>query len=216
MKNNMFYSKRFFCLEGIDGSGKTTQLQMLASALKERGYSVVSIREPGGSLISEKIRALLLDKSFKGLMSDKAELMLYNAARAQVIEEIILPALDAGNIVLADRFAFSTLAYQGYGRKLDLEMIKQLSSITCKNCFPEMTFILDIHPTEGKMRRNADGKIPDRLEAEADSFFLKVQNGYKQIHEDFKSCTMLLDAKTPKEILHETILNSVLEKLKSC
>ena len=151
----MFCStKHFFSLEGIDGSGKTTQLELLANALEAKGYKVVKFREPGGSIISEQIRSLLLDRTFKGKMDNTTELLLYNAARAQVISEVILPALQDGNIVLADRFAFSTLAYQGYGRNLSLKKVNELSAITCENCFPELTIILDIDAKESKIRRS--------------------------------------------------------------
>lgn len=210
----MFCStKHFFSLEGIDGSGKTTQLELLANALEAKGYKVVKFREPGGSIISEQIRSLLLDRTFKGKMDNTTELLLYNAARAQVISEVILPALQDGNIVLADRFAFSTLAYQGYGRNLSLKKVNELSAITCENCFPELTIILDIDAKQSKIRRNKRAGVPDRLEAEADSFFTKVQEGYKQIAKDYPDSVALFNALLPKEEIHEKILSAVLSKL---
>lgn len=210
----MFCStKHFFSLEGIDGSGKTTQLELLANALEAKGYKVVKFREPGGSIISEQIRSLLLDRTFKGKMDNTTELLLYNAARAQVISEVILPALQDGNIVLADRFAFSTLAYQGYGRNLSLKKVNELSAITCENCFPELTIILDIDAEQSKIRRNKRAGVPDRLEAEADSFFTKVQEGYKQIAKDYPDSVALFNALLPKEEIHEKILSAVLSKL---
>ncbi|MEE0876620.1 MAG: dTMP kinase [Fibrobacteraceae bacterium] len=210
----MFCStKHFFSLEGIDGSGKTTQLELLANALEAKGYKVVKFREPGGSIISEQIRSLLLDRTFKGKMDNTTELLLYNAARAQVISEVILPALQDGNIVLADRFAFSTLAYQGYGRNLSLKKVNELSAITCENCFPELTIILDIDAEQSKIRRNKRAGAPDRLEAEADSFFTKVQEGYKQIAKDYPDSVALFNALLPKEEIHEKILSAVLSKL---
>ncbi|MBO5949276.1 MAG: dTMP kinase [Fibrobacteraceae bacterium] len=210
----MFCStKHFFSLEGIDGSGKTTQLELLANALEAKGYKVVKFREPGGSIISEQIRSLLLDRTFKGKMDNTTELLLYNAARAQVISEVILPALQDGNIVLADRFAFSTLAYQGYGRNLSLKKVNELSAITCENCFPELTIILDIDAKESKIRRSKRAGTPDRLEAEADSFFTKVQEGYRQIAKDYPDSVALFNALLPKEEIHEKILSAVLSKL---
>ncbi len=210
----MFCStKHFFSLEGIDGSGKTTQLELLANALEAKGYKVVKFREPGGSIISEQIRSLLLDRTFKGKMDNTTELLLYNAARAQVISEVILPALQDGNIVLADRFAFSTLAYQGYGRNLSLKKVNELSAITCENCFPELTIILDIDAKESKIRRSKRAGAPDRLEAEADSFFTKVQEGYRQIAKDYPDSVALFNALLPKEEIHEKILSAVLSKL---
>lgn len=210
----MFCStKHFFSLEGIDGSGKTTQLELLANALEAKGYKVVKFREPGGSIISEQIRSLLLDRTFKGKMDNTTELLLYNAARAQVISEVILPALQDGNIVLADRFTFSTLAYQGYGRNLSLKKVNELSAITCENCFPELTIILDIDAEQSKIRRSKRAGAPDRLEAEADSFFTKVQEGYRQIAKDYPDSVALFNALLPKEEIHEKILSAVLSKL---
>lgn len=210
----MFCStKHFFSLEGIDGSGKTTQLELLANALEAKGYKVVKFREPGGSIISEQIRSLLLDRTFKGKMDNTTELLLYNAARAQVISEVILPALQDGNIVLADRFAFSTLAYQGYGRNISLKKVNELSAITCENCFPELTIILDIDAKQSKIRRSKRAGAPDRLEAEADSFFTKVQEGYRQIAKDYPDSVALFNALLPKEEIHEKILSAVLSKL---
>lgn len=210
----MFCStKHFFSLEGIDGSGKTTQLELLANALEAKGYKVVKFREPGGSIISEQIRSLLLDRTFKGKMDNTTELLLYNAARAQVISEVILPALQDGNIVLADRFAFSTLAYQGYGRNISLKKVNELSAITCENCFPELTIILDIDAKQSKIRRSKRAGTPDRLEAEADSFFTKVQEGYRQIAKDYPDSVALFNALLPKEEIHEKILSAVLSKL---
>ena len=210
----MFCStKHFFSLEGIDGSGKTTQLELLANALEAKGYKVVKFREPGGSIISEQIRSLLLDRTFKGKMDNTTELLLYNAARAQVISEVILPALQDGNIVLADRFAFSTLAYQGYGRNISLKKVNELSAITCENCFPELTIILDIDAEQSKIRRSKRAGAPDRLEAEADSFFTKVQEGYRQIAKDYPDSVALFNALLPKEKKKKKILSAVLSKL---
>ena len=151
-------AKHFFSLEGIDGSGKTTQIDMLIDALTKEGYSVVKLREPGGAKISERVREILLDTSFKGIMSDKTELLLYNAARAQVIAEIIQPALDAGKIVIADRFAWSTFAYQGYARGLGADLVQRLTEITCDGCFPELTVVLDIDVQRGRARTAKRGE----------------------------------------------------------
>ena len=208
----MIVAKRFFSLEGIDGSGKTTQLKLLAADLESMGYSCVTLREPGGSKISERIRDLLLDKRSSG-MSPKAELLLYNAARAQVIAEVVRPALDAGKIVLADRFAWSTLAYQGYGRQLDIDEVAALSELTCGGCFPELTVVLDVPAPVGKKRRLLAGAAPDRLEAEADSFFERVRAGYLKIAKDNPDLVAVLDATEAKEVLHEKLLNLVIERI---
>lgn len=194
-------AKRFFSLEGIDGSGKSTQIDMLIASLEAEGYSVVKLREPGGAKISERIRELLLDPSFKGIMSDKTELLLYNAARAQVIAEIIQPALDAGKIVIADRFAWSTYAYQGYARGLGAELVQSLTEITCGSCFPELTVVLDISVEASRARTAKRGEAPDRLESEKTEFFERVRAGYLAAARDYSDCISAIDAdRTPEEV----------------
>ena len=187
-------AKRFFSLEGIDGSGKTTQIDMLIEALTAEGHSVVKLREPGGAKISERIRGILLDPDFKGVMGDKTELLLYNAARAQVIHEIIQPALDAGKVVIADRFAWSTYAYQGYARGLGADMVQRLTELTCGSCFPELTVVLDIDVARGRARTAKRGEAPDRLEQEKADFFERVRQGYLAAAREFPDCVAAIDA----------------------
>lgn len=198
---NMQTAKRFFCLEGIDGSGKTTQIDMLIEALTAEGFSVVKLREPGGAKISEQIREILLDSSFKGVMADKTELLLYNAARAQVIAEVIQPALDAGKIVIADRFAWSTFAYQGYARGLGAEQVQRLTELTCDGCFPELTVVLDIDVERGRARTAKRGEAPDRLEQEKADFFERVRKGYLAAARDYPDCVSAIDAdRSPDQV----------------
>lgn len=187
-------AKRFFCLEGIDGSGKSTHIEKLAATLTAEGYSVVKLREPGGAKISEQIRGILLDPAFKGVMGDKTELLLYNAARAQVIHEIIQPALDAGKVVIADRFAWSTYAYQGFARGLDADMVQRLTEITCGDCFPELTVVLDLSVEQSRARTANRGEAPDRLEQEKADFFERVRQGYLAAARDFPECVSAIDA----------------------
>ena len=199
-------AKRFFCLEGIDGSGKTTQIDMLASALESMGYSVVKFREPGGAKVSERIREILLDPSFKGIMSDKAELLLYNAARAQVIKEVIQPALDAGKVVIADRFAWSTFAYQGYARGLGADMVQKLTEVTCGACFPELTVVLDLTVERSRARTAKRGEAPDRLEQEKADFFERVRQGYLTAARDYPDCVAAIDAdRSPEEVFADLL-----------
>ena len=194
-------AKRFFSLEGIDGSGKSTQIDMLIAALTAEGYSVVKLREPGGAKISERVREILLDASFKGVMADKTELLLYNAARAQVIHEIIRPALEAGKVVIADRFAWSTFAYQGYARGLGADLVQRLTEITCSGCFPELTVVLDIDVERGRARTAKRGEAPDRLEQEKADFFERVRQGYLAAARDYPDCVAAIDAdRTPEEV----------------
>lgn len=185
---------RFFSLEGIDGSGKTTQLEKLAVQMERQGFEVVKLREPGGAKISERIREILLDSAYKGIMSDKTELLLYNAARAQVIEEIVKPALQAGKVVLADRFAWSTLAYQGYGRGLDIQLVQQQTELTCGEWLPDFTVVMDISVERGRMRMANRGESPDRMESEKWEFFGRVRQGYISIAKNYPERVAVIDA----------------------
>ena len=187
-------AKHFFSLEGIDGSGKSTQIDKLIEALTGEGYSVVKLREPGGAKISEGIRELLLDPAFKGIMGDKTELLLYNAARAQVIHEVIQPALDAGKIVIADRFAWSTFAYQGYARGLGADLVQRLTEITCGGCFPELTVVLDLTVEASRARTARRGEAPDRLESEKADFFERVRQGYLAAARDYSDCVAVINS----------------------
>jgi len=206
-------AKRFFSLEGIDGSGKSTQIDMLISALESEGYSVVKLREPGGAKISERIREILLDPDFKGVMGDKTELLLYNAARAQVIHEIIQPALDAGKVVIADRFAWSTFAYQGYARGLGADMVQRLTELTCDGCFPELTVVLDIDVMRGRARTAKRGEAPDRLEQEKAEFFERVRQGYLAAAHDYPDCVSAIDADRSPEAVFADLYRLVKERL---
>lgn len=206
-------AKRFFSLEGIDGSGKSTQIDMLIKKLEAAGYEVVKLREPGGARISEQIREILLDPAFKGIMGDDTELLLYNAARAQVIAEIIRPALEAGKVVIADRFAWSTFAYQGYARGLGAEKVQRLTELTCGDCFPELTVVMDISVECSRARTAKRGGAPDRLESEKAEFFEKVRQGYLAAARDYSDCVVAIDAeRTPDEIFAD-LWKVVKEKL---
>ncbi len=185
---------RFFSLEGIDGSGKTTQLEKLAVQMERQDFEVVKLREPGGAKISERIREILLDSAYKGIMGDKTELLLYNAARAQVIEEIVKPALQAGKVVLADRFAWSTLAYQGYGRGLDIQLVQQQTELTCGEWLPDFTVVMDISVERGRMRMANRGESPDRMESEKWEFFGRVRQGYISIAKNYPERVAVIDA----------------------
>lgn len=206
-------AKHFFSLEGIDGSGKSTQIDMLVCVLEAEGYAVVRLREPGGAKISERIRELLLDPAFKGIMSDDTELLLYNAARAQVIAEVVKPALAAGKIVIADRFAWSTFAYQGYARGLGADKVQRLTELTCGDCFPELTVVLDLSVEASRKRTAKRGEAPDRLESEKAEFFEKVREGYLAAVRDYSDCVQAIDAdRTPEEVFKD-LLRLVKEKI---
>ena len=175
---------KFIVIEGIDGCGKTTQIDELSkwlpkSGLIKKGSKLITTREPGGSQLGKKLRSLILDNDENYKPSSLAELLLYSADRAEHVSKIISPALNNNNWVISDRFSDSTLAYQGYGRKIDLEIIKKIESIVCQGEYPDITFFLEISPKESILRRK--NEIPDRIESEGIRFLEKVNEGFKLI-----------------------------------
>ncbi|HSQ42868.1 MAG TPA: dTMP kinase [Fibrobacteraceae bacterium] len=204
----------FFCLEGMDGSGKSTQMNLLSEELGRRGIPVVRIREPGGTEISEKIRNLILSP-IHGKMAPLTELLLYNAARAQLLHEVVVPALDAGKIVLADRFAWSTIAYQGYGRQLDFSTIQSLCDIAVGETWPDHTFVLDIPVEVFRTRRANDGREVDRIEQEETAFFARVRSGYQTIAERAPERVTLLDGTRSPMVIQKDIADKVFALLDS-
>lgn len=181
----------FITFEGIEGSGKSTQLALLAEWIREEhGTAPVLTREPGGCPISDQIRSTLLDAANDG-MDERTELLLYAAARAQHMAEVIQPALEAGKFVLCDRFTDATIAYQGYGRNLSTELIEELNSLATNGIEPDLTFLLDFPPVLGVDRarkRNASSSGPneDRFEQENLAFHNRVRIGYLAIEQKFR------------------------------
>jgi dTMP kinase len=167
----------FLSLEGIDGSGKTTLAVSLEEWLKGKGCEVVRTREPGGTALGRRIRELLLDTGSE--LSPEAELCLYLADRAQHTEEVIIPALEAGRIVISERYADSTVAYQGHGRGLDLKLVAAMNELVSAGLRPDLTILLEAPVETGLRRRGA--LSPDRLEAEERSFHERVAAGYAAI-----------------------------------
>lgn len=196
------YKGKFISLEGIDGSGKTTLKEQLRIQLEGK-YELLMVREPGGTDISEKVRELLLDVRNEGILP-RAEALLYAAARAQVVEEIIRPALNSGKLVIADRYLDSTIAYQGYGRGLDIGFLKQLNSLCTDGLKPDLTLLLDIEPAEGHRRRQK-GTL-DRLEKEGLEFQTRVRNGYLKIQEEEPARIKLLNGHLSVEKLRREAL----------
>lgn len=166
----------FISLEGSDGCGKTTQINLLREHLERRGFEVVVTREPGGCPISERIREVILSLDSKG-MSSECEALLYAASRAEHVRETILPALKSGKIVICDRFLDSSIAYQAYGRELGEAFVRQINEPAVRLAFPQLTLLLEVNRAESK-RRMANGAPLDRLEIERDDFFARVQSGY--------------------------------------
>ena len=165
---------RFITFEGPEKSGKSTQAKLLSAYLKSAGYNTIFVREPGSTKIGEKIRKLLLDKKHTD-MSSMAEMLLYAAARAQLVQERIVPALKKGCIVLCDRFSDSTLAYQGFGCGLDITTIKKICSLATGGIKPDMTFLLDSRTSYANLKNH---RSPDRIELRPDAFHSRVRRGY--------------------------------------
>jgi dTMP kinase len=215
---------KFITFEGLDGTGKSTQLHKLALALRAAGHKVVETREPGGTATGEKIRRVLLDSATEGL-SPLAEMALMFASRAQHIAEVIQPALDHGQIVLCDRFTDSTEAYQGSGRKLGSEAVLELHRVLCGDLQPELTILLDSDPgmSVGRARRRnkrvARGQHrshsdENRFEREARSFFARVHEGYLTIAKREHARVVLVDARGTPTQTHSRVVEIVRHKLK--
>ena len=216
------YRGHFIVFEGVDGSGTTTQSHILASYLREAGFPVVLTREPGGTPIGERIRHLVLDPRQEAI-SHVAELFLYGSDRAQHVKEVIQPSLNQGKIVICDRYIASSLAYQGYGRDLDLKMVEQINNLAIGKCLPEATVYLDI-PVEVAWARisrqwnlfcQGDSLSPraeDRLEeAGGEKLQRKVAQGYKKIAASDESA-LVFDAQLGIDQLAKEIRNALRER----
>lgn len=200
----------FITFEGPEGSGKTTHSKLLAEFLIKSGFDVLHTREPGGVCISEKIRDILLDPENKG-MDMVCEMLLYMAARAQIIKEIILPAIAAKKIVICDRFIDATLAYQGYAGGIDTAVIRNIGKIVTKGLKPDMTFLLDIDVKNGLVRA---GREKDRIEKRPLEYHKKVRDGYLKIAEKEPERVKVLTATGKISDTQEKIRESVLKILK--
>ncbi|MDA8213320.1 MAG: dTMP kinase [Clostridia bacterium] len=198
-------------LEGPDGAGKTSQLQNIAEILVEQGYTVITTREPGGTSVGTAIRNLLLNPEH-GKMTDKAEVLLYAADRAQHVQELILPALSRGDAVVCDRYIDSTLAYQGYGRNLDLEFLERVNSIATGGLKPDLTLILDV-PSEVGLGRIINGRLNgagvDRIEGQALEFHQRVRAGYLAIAAKEPERCRIIDASGQIEQVRQAVALAV-------
>ncbi|MCX7727743.1 MAG: dTMP kinase [Chitinispirillaceae bacterium] len=202
----------FITFDGIDGCGKTTQIHLLEMKLKEKGYKVFTTREPGGTPISEKIRSILIDVNNKSMVKE-CESLLYLASRAQLMRELILPSLEEGIIVLCDRFSDATIAYQGYGRDIPLELLKKMDRFATGGRYPDLTFILDLSVDEAVRRLQKMGKKNDRLESEKRDFFEKVRNGYLTLAKEEPHRIHIFDAMSSVETISVNIFSIVEERL---
>ena len=203
----------FVTVEGLDGSGKGTQIERLSDALDRWGYEVVHTREPGGTPIGEKIREILLDKTNTG-MTDETEALLYAASRAQHVREKILPAVAEGKVVLCDRFLDSSVAYQGGGRQLGIDKVLQINAPAVEGAMPDLTVYLDLDHRES-LRRRCAASEPDRMEMETDSFHARVEAGYHELIARDPDRFVVVDAAKSREEIAEEIRDKVLTRLMS-
>jgi dTMP kinase len=213
----------FISFEGIDGSGKTTQLELLRESLTANGRGVVVAQEPGGTRVGREIRRLLLDAANHDLRPT-AELLLYFASRAQNIDEVIRPAVEAGSVVLADRFTDATVAYQGHGRNLGVENVRAIETVACRGMKPDLTLLLDIDPEVGVKRaldRNhaanqAGGSADEsRMERESLDFFERVAAGYRALHAAEPDRVVLIDGRAGVEEVARAVRAAVAGCLES-
>jgi len=203
---------RFITFEGIDGSGKTTQIGRLARVLRRRGIPIVITREPGGTPIADRIREILLSSKSTG-MQPTTEVLLYFASRAENVARVIRPALEAGKIVLCDRYTDASMAYQGYGRRLGTTIVRRLHEFACQDVNPDLTLVLEIDPqtsVERARRRNTRHRRDEgRLEQETLDFYRRVRRGYHNLARREPHRVKLLEGEAPPAVVHETILKAV-------
>ena len=196
---------KFISFEGIDACGKSTQVKLLLSIMNKDTSNTVLVREPGGSTISEEIRQILLNDNLED-MSFRTEALLMTGSRAQLTSEKILPTLEVGKNVIADRFSDSTLAYQGGGRGLDIKWLINLNGFATNNLTPDVTFLLDLHPDEAFKRR---GKDTDRIEKAGIDLQIKVRNSYLEIAKLFNDRIVIIDGHQDEQVIHNQILKEL-------
>lgn len=201
----------FLSMEGLDGSGKGTQMDLLEEALDRYGFEVIRTREPGGTPIGEKIRTILLDRE-NGAMTDETEVLLYAAARAQLVRETIRPAVADGKVVLCDRFLDSSAAYQGGGRQMGLDHVLQVNQAAVDGTLPDLTVYLDIGHRAALQRRCAATE-PDRLEMEAEAFHARVEDGYHELIRRSPERFVTVNAEGTREEIAAEIAEKVLSRL---
>ncbi len=202
----------FISIEGPDGSGKSTQIENIRKFFADKNIEIVFTREPGGTPIGERIREIILDNSFKE-MDYMTEAMLYAASRAQHVAQIIRPALEAGKVVVCDRFVDSSIAYQGYGRHLG-EAVEVINSYAVKECMPDVTFLLKVDPNVGKTRIKANRETEDRLEHEKMAFHREVFEGYLELEKQYPGRIVGIDASMGIEEIRDEIYRKLEEIIK--
>ena len=203
----------FITFEGPDGSGKTTQLNLLLAALKARGLDPVRTREPGGTEIGDQIRSVIMNMKNKS-MHPRTEILLFCSSRAQLVEELIRPSLQAGKLVLCDRYADSTLAYQGYGHGLDREELGRLLDFATGGLKPDLTLLFDIPAEAGLRRRQVNHDEWNRMDDYALQFHERVRRGYLEMAAADPKRWIVINADRAPEIIHEEVVSILSGKLK--
>jgi dTMP kinase len=202
----------FITLEGPEGSGKSMQICELAEFIRERGFTVLATREPGGTFIGDQIREVIM-RMENTMMNPRAEILLFCAARAQIVEEVIRPNLEKGVVVISDRYADSTLAYQGYGHGLDLSILRKILHFATGGLHPDLTLLLDIDVEEGLKRRRIGGGEWNRLDAQQLEFHKRVRQGYLEMAKAEPSRWQVVDAGQKPPIVQAAIQTILLGKL---
>lgn len=208
----------FITFEGIEGCGKSTQINLLAAQLQQQGYQVLLTREPGGCPIADQIRSLLLDADNRAMVP-MTELMLYAAARAQHLAEVVQPALDSGTLVLCDRFSDATRAYQAFGRGIDRQTMESLNDLACNGLAPDLTLLLDCLVEIGLKRARqrivgSNGPKEERFELESLHFHQRVRDGYLQLAAEEPDRFVIIDAAVSQEQAATAILQAVQQRLR--
>jgi dTMP kinase len=203
----------FITFEGSEGSGKTSQQAQLAEYLTSLGFPLLATREPGGTPIGEQVRAILSDLQHTA-MHPRAEILLFQASRAQLVEQVIRPHLDRGYVVLCDRYADSTIAYQGYGYQvIDLELLRTIVTFATGGLKPQMTLLLDMDVAEG-LRRRAQGGDWNRLDAYDQAFYRRVRRGYLEMARAEPARWVVIDAGHPPDKVQADVRTAVLDRLR--
>lgn len=198
----------FLALDGPEGAGKTVHARRLRDWLADLGFSTVLTREPGGTALGEQLRQIVLDRNSTALNS-WSELFLFLAARAQLVEEVIRPSLEAGKVVVSDRYSTSTMAYQGYGLGVDRGLVRQMNQCATGGLEPALTLILDIDPRDGLARLRGGGLLGDRIEDRDSEFFDRVRHGYLEIASEEPERFQVIDASAPEEEVWERVRAAV-------
>ena len=205
---------KLISFEGSEGSGKSTQITALAAALNEQGYDVVTVREPGGTEIGEQIRNIIVHNSKGDEMTPETELLLFAAARAQLVREVIAPALMRGAVVLSDRFLDSSTVYQGIARNRALGPVNHITPFAVGNVMPDLTVVLDV-PTEVSLQRirQRASDLPDRMERENIDFYNKVREGYLLLAQQWPERVVVIDGTQSPDVIEQEIWAAVQERL---